>query len=380
MTVPCPVPITGSSVTLASEIPYGVGASYAVSPQKFDLVVEGFGSVPLSGTNYYQLEAIGGVKLYLARNSFLSLGAGWGLARPLGLASSSNYAGNPDLRAFIGIVFEPNIGDRDGDGIKDDVDKCPDEPEDFDGFEDEDGCPDPDNDHDGIPDELDKCPNVPENKNGIEDEDGCPEGVKNDRDGDGIPDDVDKCPDDPEDFDGFQDADGCPDPDNDGDGFPDKVDKCPNDPETVNGYQDEDGCPDVRPTGGPEERNDRIDLKGAPVSFGKDGKLTPAAKQLLGQVAQIIKAKKLTVRVEVHVPLGTKSTNAAQVAAQKKKDKQLAQARAKVILDYLVSQGVGVTQLQAVGIGSDRPLGSANATDQINDRVDFIKAQQGAAP
>jgi len=26
---------------------------------------------------------------------------------------------------MIGIVFEPNIGDRDGDGLKDDVDKVP---------------------------------------------------------------------------------------------------------------------------------------------------------------------------------------------------------------------------------------------------------------
>jgi len=40
--------------------------------------------------------------------------------------------------------------DRDGDGILDNVDKCPDDPEDFDGFQDEDGCPDPDNDQDGI--------------------------------------------------------------------------------------------------------------------------------------------------------------------------------------------------------------------------------------
>ena len=54
--------------------------------------------------------------------------------------------GSPALRLFVGFIFEPRIGDRDGDGIKDDVDKCPDDPEDFDDFEDEDGCPDPDND------------------------------------------------------------------------------------------------------------------------------------------------------------------------------------------------------------------------------------------
>ena len=65
--------------------------------------------------------------------------------------------------------------DADGDGIADDVDLCPTEPEDKDGFQDADGCPDPDNDGDGIPDVRDKCPNVPENFNGYEDEDGCPD-------------------------------------------------------------------------------------------------------------------------------------------------------------------------------------------------------------
>jgi hypothetical protein len=139
---------------------------------------------------------------------------------------------------------EATPGDRDGDGIADDVDKCPDDPEDFDGFEDEDGCPDPDNDRDGIPDVDDKCPNVPETFNGFEDQDGCPDSLVADRDGDGIPDNVDKCPDDPEDKDGFQDDDGCPDPDNDHDGIPDVDDLCPNDPEDKDGFQDDDGCPD----------------------------------------------------------------------------------------------------------------------------------------
>src|SRR6185436_6241873 len=63
-----------------------------------------------------------------------------------------------------------------------------------DGFQDADGCPDPDNDQDGILDVDDKCPNNPENMNGVEDHDGCPEGADGDRDGDGIPDSLDKCP------------------------------------------------------------------------------------------------------------------------------------------------------------------------------------------
>ncbi len=75
--------------------------------------------------------------------------------------------------------------DTDGDGIPDVSDLCPTVPEDKDGFQDEDGCPDLDNDQDGIPDTLDKCPNEPEDKDGFEDEDGCPD---LDNDQDGIPD------------------------------------------------------------------------------------------------------------------------------------------------------------------------------------------------
>src|SRR5687767_13102044 len=68
-----------------------------------------------------------------------------------------------------------SAGDRDGDGVADEKDKCPDDPEDFDGFQDADGCPDPDNDKDGILDVNDKCPNEPETVNGFQDEDGCPD-------------------------------------------------------------------------------------------------------------------------------------------------------------------------------------------------------------
>jgi len=65
----------------------------------------------------------------------------------------------------------------DGDGIVGSRDKCPTEAEDKDGFEDEDGCPDPDNDKDGVADATDKCPNEPETRNGFQDEDGCPDQV-----------------------------------------------------------------------------------------------------------------------------------------------------------------------------------------------------------
>jgi outer membrane protein OmpA-like peptidoglycan-associated protein len=123
-----------------------------------------------------------------------------------------------------------------------------------------------DRDGDGVADESDVCPDVPEDRDGFEDWDGCPEAGRGglawhlagsdagapepdvtslaDTDGDGIADLNDACPKEPEDRDGFEDGDGCPDLDNDHDRILDANDKCPNEPETYNGFDDDDGCPD----------------------------------------------------------------------------------------------------------------------------------------
>ena len=197
---------TNKGIKVGNELLAGIGASWGIVPFVFDLVGEvytftGLDSKKINADGSQSSmgpggEAVVGIKAYLAPNSFFEMGGGYGVL-------PTTY-GTTQGRIFAGIVFEPGAGDRDGDGLKDDVDKCPDDPEDFDGFEDEDGCPDLDNDKDGIPDVLDKCPNEP----GPRENDGCPMHAVHDRDGDGIPDELDKCPDDPEDFDGFEDEDG----------------------------------------------------------------------------------------------------------------------------------------------------------------------------
>jgi outer membrane protein OmpA-like peptidoglycan-associated protein len=78
-------------------------------------------------------------------------------------------------RGYVGSVAIVRGADADHDGIDDADDKCPTDPEDKDGFEDADGCPDLDNDGDQVVDANDKCPNDPETFNGFEDEDGCPD-------------------------------------------------------------------------------------------------------------------------------------------------------------------------------------------------------------
>ena len=382
-------PVTDRSITAGSELPFGVGVAYAIAKQRFDLVGEVFGAIPLGAHQSYQpLEALAGVKLYLARNSFLTLGAGRGLM--------TDQGANPDLRAFIGIVFEPNVGDRDGDGIKDDLDRCPDAPEDFDGWQDDDGCPDLDNDHDDIPDVDDKCPDIPEDRDGIQDEDGCPEGDINDRDGDKIPDDLDKCPDDPEDYDGFQDEDGCPDPDNDGDkildvddlcpnepedydGFedtdgcpdvdndhdriPDKDDKCPNEPETYNGFQDGDGCPDR----GVATRVEDGILVLEPIKFEYDkAVIKQDSFYILDAVVATMNGYPDIALIEVQGHTDERGDDGYNL--------DLSERRAAAVMVYLVAHGVAATRLTSQGYGETQPLdkGHSEAAWTKNRRVDFV--------
>ena len=216
--------------------------------------------------------------------------------------------------------------DSDGDGICDDDDACPTEPEDKDGFQDNDGCPDPDNDQDGIPDVTDKCPNEPEDK------------------------------------DGFQDADGCPDPDNDGDKVLDVNDKCPNE------YAEtEDGCPKkynlvvVTKT--------KIEIKQTIYFDFNKATIKPVSFPLLNEVALALKDNPgIRVRVEGHTDSrGSDSYNLT-----------LSQKRAESVRAYLIGRGIAPERMEAKGFGESMPIAD-NRTDQgrsQNRRVEFIIISQ----
>ncbi|MFN7133551.1 MAG: OmpA family protein, partial [Myxococcales bacterium] len=239
----------------------------------------------------------------------------------------------------------PVIKDTDGDGIPDDLDRCPVDPEDRDGFQDEDGCPDPDNDADGIVDKVDQCPNEPgplENR-------GCP---IRDRDGDGIFDHQDKCPDDPEDKDGFEDEDGCPDLDNDKDGIPDTQDACPVEPGVADPDPKKNGCP--RKLSLVVVKKDRIEIK-QQINFATGKATITGAKsfEILDQVVQVLRdypgIRKL--RVEGHTDsVGNDAANM-----------KLSQGRADAVRNYLVKEGIDPSRIEAVGYGETRPIAS-NAT------------------
>jgi outer membrane protein OmpA-like peptidoglycan-associated protein len=282
------------------------------------------------------------------------------------------------------------FGDRDGDGYDDGVDKCPDDPEDFDSFEDDDGCPDKDNDGDGVLDAAEfvdgkwvnkdakgnvDCRNDPEDVDGWEDEDGCPDP---DNDQDGIPDDKDQCKNEPEDIDNFNDTDGCPDPDNDNDKLCDPwveksknadkykktcsgVDKCPDQPEDMDGDRDEDGCPDLK------AEFDGCSVKIRDKVFFKFNKwdIDPRSFELLDDVATVMNQvpEELHFRVEGH----TDSKGSATY------NRNLSQRRADAVKDYLVSKGVKSGRLSASGFGEDRPIDTNRTSDgrARNRRVEF---------
>jgi outer membrane protein OmpA-like peptidoglycan-associated protein len=261
-------------------------------------------------------------------------------------------------------IIEKLSGDKDGDRIPDDVDKCPNEPEDKDGFQDDDGCPDPDNDHDGIPDALDRCPNEPEDKDGFQDDDGCPDP---DNDHDGIPDALDKCPNEPEDKDGFQDDDGCPDPDNDGDGIPDKIDKCPNESETINHYKDEDGCPDEVP---PEVKKFTGVIEGINFKTGS-AEILPGSFAILDRALKVLQDfPDVNLEISGHTDRKGKATY----------NLTLSQHRADAVKLYFVSRGIASTRLMSIGYGKTRPIADNSTASgrATNRRTEFRLIDAGS--
>jgi len=254
--------------------------------------------------------------------------------------------------------------DTDGDGCYDDVDKCPKEPEDKDGFQDEDCCPDPDNDQDGILDKDDSCPNVPEDKDGFQDEDGCPD---NDNDRDGIPDSQDKCPNEPEDYDGFEDADGCPDTDNDNDRILDVDDKCPNEPEDYDGDTDDDGCPDKYKL--VVVTDQKIELKQTVYFATAKTQILPRSFALLNEVALVLKDRpKIEVRIEGHTD--SRGNDAYNM--------RLSNGRAASVRTYLIQRGIESSRMVSVGYGEDKPIASnrTRVGRAQNRRVDFFITKQ----
>jgi MYXO-CTERM domain-containing protein len=353
-----------ADVEQGHELVYAGAAAYQVSPSLHG-VAELFGSIGLSGgpAGARPLEAVVAARYRVTREIGLVAGAGRGLLAGVGA---------PELRGFVGLAWSPAarpiasadddpraLTDDDRDGVVKRDDRCPDQIEDMDRFEDGDGCPDRDDDRDGVDDRLDRCPRQPEDRDHFADDDGCPD---SDNDGDHVRDVVDRCPLNAEDLDKFEDRDGCPDPDNDADGVVDENDRCPAEKETINGNKDDDGCADPG-DGLVLVTADKIETL-EPVRFRGDGSvLTRASQRLLGQVAATLRAHREIARVRIRV----------HVHPRRAGDEDLSVTRAEAVRRWLVEWGIEPDRVEGVGMGSRKPLmpgGGAHART-MNDRVEF---------
>jgi outer membrane protein OmpA-like peptidoglycan-associated protein len=324
------------------------------------------GVVQELGAEERPAELLGSLRWFVTHKIAVELGGGTAL--------SPGY-GAPPFRVLAGVRWSdrraearPLVSDRDHDGIDDADDRCPEAPEDVDGFEDLDGCPDPDNDDDGVVDAADQCPMVGEDADGFQDRDGCPD---EDNDGDRVLDAADGCPNEAEDLDTFKDEDGCPEADADGDGLEDADDECPLVAEVYNGIADEDGCADAGPPLAILDQtavvvNDRIyfDLNRA--------RIKTRSQPVLDAVAAILRAHShLRVRIEGHTDdQGAPDWN-----------RTLSQLRSERVREYLIEKGIAPDRLEAHGYGYDRPLvnDTSEAARDQNRRVEFVIVDRGGA-
>jgi len=288
----------------------------------------------------------------------------------------------PEVFGGLAFGFGGKPRDDDKDGVPNKLDRCPGTP--LGARVDGSGCP-VDSDGDGVPDGLDQCDGTP--KGATVDAKGCP----NDTDGDGVLDGIDTCASTP--AGAHVDAKGCP-MDSDNDGILDGLDQCENTPAgcTVNANgcpsdADQDGvcdgidkCPDT-------PANVRVDKNGCPIEMSQKetelldtgmirlqdvnfdtGKATikPESESVLDEVGNIL-ARWPELRIEIGGHTDSRGSDAY--------NKNLSDARAKAVLDYLINKfpELKPEQFSSKGYGETQPI--ASNTTQLgmakNRRVEF---------
>ena len=329
---------------------FGLGAIWELFDDRLALIAEFSGSTGFGGREQTPLEVLAGAKYHHKVGFTAGLGGGAGVYGGIGA---------PDYRilGMLGYtmpekVRPPKVKDRDADGLPDGEDQCDREAEDFDGFQDDDGCPDPDNDQDGILDADDKAPNEAEDKDGFEDEDGVPDP---DNDGDGVLDTEDRCMNEA----GVAVTRGCPDPDTDGDGVPDRVDNCPKEA----GLLVNMGCLKPQLV---EIHYDHLGIS-KKVYFGTGkSRIQKRSYPLLDNIAEVLDAHPeiMLVKVEGHAdPRGSEEFNM-----------KLSHRRAVAVVKYLVRKGIAAERLISTEHGEALPEAPDAVTDaehEANRRVAF---------
>ncbi len=241
------------------------------------------------------------------------------------------------------------VKDGDGDGVADDVDRCPAVA----GVAANGGCaavvaPVPsapvDTDKDGVVDSADKCPTQPEDKDGFEDADGCPE---LDNDGDSIADAQDLCPN----AAGAAALKGCPDLDKDG--VADRDDQCPETPGTA----ELKGCP-KRAEKNVHVADKELELLQNVLFVTGKSEISAKSFTLLDEVVSVLKERSV-----VCVAISGHTDNVGNPA----QNLELSKARAEAVRSYLESRSIASRRLTAQGFGDTKPL-APNTTDAGRER------------
>jgi len=278
--------------------------------------------------------------------------------------------------------------DRDGDGMADAQDNCPDLP----GLRSLNGCPDAD--YDGVMDSLDRCPEEP----GLPAASGCP-----DRDEDGIADKEDNCPD----LKGVKEYRGCPAVDRDKDGVADAEDLCPD----MNGQLRWKGCPDSDSDGLPDNKDGcpgiagPANLRGCPDTDGdniadKDDECPtiagsaakkgcpeamPAAPGVSykaiyfnstlddWQVTSLITIDEVVAILNADPALFARIEGHTDNTGKEPANDLLAEKRAQKCRDNLATKGIVLERLNVVGFGSKKPIvpNDTRENRQLNRRVEI---------
>lgn len=208
-------------------------------------------------------------------------------------------------------VYKSGVSDRDGDGVVDAKDECPDSAGPVALL----GCPD--RDGDGVPDIHDKCPDVPGSKN-------------------------------------FQ---GCPAPDTDGDSVNDDEDKCP----LVKGVKSNFGCPPINPVLVTRMKNasDRVFFVRAKATIEE------VSLSELDRVVSILQSDTV-LRLRIEGYTDSEGPDAREV--------KLSTRRAKAVYSYLVKQGIAPVRMDYIGYGKSRPLAPNSTMEGMakNRRVEMV--------
>jgi len=387
-----PAAIAGKA---GSELQFGLAGSYFDQVRHFSVGPELLIATTATGDSKFSrygtsFEALLGGQYHLMNMLQLGLAAGLGFVR---------QPGTPDFRLLARIAYAPvrkTDRDRDGDGIADRDDACPDEPGIRTGDRRTHGCPPPqDRDHDGIKDDADICPDTHKGPTPDPARLGCPAPAlpEPDRDNDGVLDRDDVCPDVPRgqqpdpnrlgcpaqdsDKDGIIDANdqcifdpmglnpdpdklGCPLPDRDRDHVPDKTDACPDKAGAPHPDPKKNGCPSLV-----EIKNGQLVIM-KPVFFATDKDIIlPQSNAVLEAVANALRAvptiKKLAI--EGH------TDNQGKFAY----NMDLSDRRAKSVMRDLIKRGIDAGRLEARGYGPTRPIKTNNTVEgrAANRRVEF---------